>query len=411
MRKVLYSFLLTFFLSVPYINSQKNLAVPGNPGIEVYLLTINPGIETYSHYGHSAIRVKIPEKNLDVVYNWGVFDFSTPNFAWKFAKGRLDYILMADSFNSFISQYIKEERSVYQQKVNLSPEETDQLLYLISENLRPENVKYRYDFFYDDCSTRIRDLFEKLIGDDLMYPPPVKKSVLPTFREKVGEYQRYYPWLKVGIDLIMGLPADKKASERDQMFLPFDLQTGLSEAVINKGGRNIPLLQNPQAVIEFDLPEHKNNILTSPLIVLGLMLIAIIIFSAAYRRERLNRIVDILLFTVFSILAVLMIFFNFFSDHQQMKWNLNIIWLNPFLIMCLVSLIFNLNNDRWFRIVFYLELLMLLPMFFMPAVFNNAFIPLCMIIMLRSSMRADFSWNPFSLITGEIASSSIHSKL
>ena len=134
------------------------------------------------------------------------------------------------------------------------------LLNLISENLKPENVKYRYDFFYDDCSTRIRDLLEKSIGSKLLYPPAETKN-LPTFRDKVGEYQKDYMWLKLGIDLIMGIPADKKASLRDQMFLPFDLQRGLSEAVINRGNKMIPLLQNPVSVIEFDLPDHNRKIL------------------------------------------------------------------------------------------------------------------------------------------------------
>ena len=388
MQKIIFFLSLLLFAALPELFSQED------KGIEVYLITCNPGTETYSHYGHSALRIVIPEKNSDLVYNWGVFDFSTSNFAWKFAKGRLEYMLLADSFENFLSGYIFEKRSVYQQKINMEPGEIEKMFNLISENLKPENVRYRYDFFYDDCSTRIRDLLEKSIGTKLLYPPAETKK-LPTFRQKVGDYQRDYMWLKLGIDLIMGIHADKKASLRDQMFLPFDLQRGLSETVINRGNKMIPLLQNMESVIDFELPDHNRNIFFSPPLILGFILVLIIIFSATYHGTGINKLVDIVLFTVFSVLAMLMIFFNFFTDHMQMKWNLNIIWLNPFLILCLVSLVFNRNRQIWFKLVFFLALIFILPLFLLPQVFNNALVPLALIIILRSSIRSGFSWNPF----------------
>lgn len=400
MAKIIISFITLSFVLLTDVSSQKITVETPDTGIDVYLLTIDPGIETYSHYGHSALRVKIHSNNIDVVYNWGVFDFSTPNFAWKFAKGKLDYMLVADSFERFISQYVHEKRSVYQQKVNLDQKETEHLLSLISENMKPENVKYRYDFFYDDCSTRIRDLFEKIFGDALVYPEFKDRADLPTFRDKVGEYQRDYPWLNAGIDLLFGLSAYRKASVRDQMFLPFDLQSVLSETTILKGRKLIPLLRNPETIIKYPLPQHKRSVLTSPLVILGLLLILVIIISATYRGKG-NRIIDIVFFTAISVLSVLMIFFNFFSDHEQLKWNMNILWLNPVILLCLVSLLLGWNRESWFRIAFFLALIILVPMFFMPAVFNNAFIPLNLIIILRSSMWAGFSWNPFSLQTEE----------
>ena len=131
----------------------------GNDTI-VYLITCNPGTETYSIYGHSALRIVNKTDNTDLVYNWGVFDFSTPNFAWKFARGRLEYMLEKETMNNFLRTYLYEERTVFSQRINLLPDETRLLLLLINENLKPENVKYLYDFFYDDCSTRIRDLLE-----------------------------------------------------------------------------------------------------------------------------------------------------------------------------------------------------------------------------------------------------------
>lgn len=389
MKKILIILSVLLFTALPKLFSQ-DTASP-----EVYLITCSPGIETYSIYGHSALRIIIPEKKSDMVYNWGVFDFSTPNFTWKFAKGRLDYLLDVYPYNSFLQEYMAEKRSVYIQKINLEPVEIEKLFSLIAENLKPENIKYRYDFFYDDCCTRIRDLLEKSLGEKLLYSPAETKK-LPTFRDKVGEYQKPFSWLDFGINLIMGMPADKRSSLRDQMFLPIDMQKGLSQATINRGTKMIPLLQNPETVFEFDRPEIKSKILFSPLLVFSVILILIIIFSARYKGIIINKIVDIILFSLFSMLALMMIFFNFFTDHQQMKWNLNIIWLNPFLVLCLVSIIFNKNRKIWFKWAFYLALIFLLPMIFLSGMFNNALIPLALIIILRSSIRAGFEGNPFS---------------
>jgi hypothetical protein len=165
MKKLLLisAFLLMLCLEQVYSQSASDTTI--------YLITCGPGTQTYSIYGHSAIRIVIPEKKSDMVYNWGVFDFNTPNFAWKFAKGRLDYMLIEESLPQFLGEYVYEKRYVYSQKLNINPQETERLVSLVKENLRPENAKYRYDFFYDNCSTRIRDIFEKSIGNNLLYPP------------------------------------------------------------------------------------------------------------------------------------------------------------------------------------------------------------------------------------------------
>ena len=391
MKKIKYTYSLLLLLALPV-----NLYAQDLTGIEIYLITCGPGTETYSVYGHSALRIIDHNKGSDLVYNWGIFDFSTPGFTWKFAKGRLDYMLGVDNYSRFLQSYLVEKRWVKSQKVNLEPEETWKLMLLIRENLKSENIKYRYDFFYDDCSTRIRDLFEKVLEDKLIYTPSSEKKA-PSFRELVEKYQRPFPWLNFGINLIMGTPADKKADIRAKMFLPLEMQEGLSGAVIKRNGKMVPLIQNPEMVLDFKTPVVKSSWLTSPLFVFTLMLILLIIFSALIKGKKVNKIFDIILFSIFSILAVLMIFFNFFTDHQQMKWNLNILWLNPFIIICLFDLIFNTGRTVWFKTVFTLGLLALILQFLTPHLFNNAFIPLLIMILVRSSARSDYKWNPFTL--------------
>jgi hypothetical protein len=362
-----------------------------------YLLTCGPGTETYSIYGHSALRIVIPEKHIDAVYNWGVFDFDTPNFVWKFAKGRLDYMISEETANSFLSVYNFEHRYVVSQKININSKETQTLLELINENIKPENRKYRYDFFYDDCSTRIRDLLEKAVGEKLMYPP-AEPGKNPTFRDMVARYQNPYPWLRFGVDLIMGSTADKKAVFRDKMFLPIDMKDGLSKAVVRRSDKMIPLLQNPETILDFEAPVVKQNFFISPPFIFTLAIIVILILAGLTKSWRIIRIIDIIIYLVFSSLSILMIFFNFFTDHQQMKWNLNIIWLNPIIIICLVMLILNKTGTIWFRIVFYISSVFLVLQFVLPQDFNIAFSLLTIIILIRSSVRCEFGWNPLNIL-------------
>jgi hypothetical protein len=361
-----------------------------------YLITCGPGTETYSMYGHSALRIAIADKHSDIIYNWGVFDPNTKNFAWKFAKGRLDYMLDTEITKSFLQSYFFEQRYVYSQRINIDSKELRKLTELINENLRPENIKYRYDFFYDDCSTRIRDLLEISIGDKLKYPPPEIGKV-PTFREMVARYQNPYPWLKFGVDLIMGSTSDKKAHFRDQMFLPIEMKDGLSKAVIQRSDKRIPLLQNPEVLIDFNNPVVKQNFLISPPFVFTLLIIVILILAAMTKSRKIIRIIDIIIFSVFSILSILMVFFNFFTDHEQMRWNLNIIWLNPFIIVCLLMLVLNKTGEVWFRIVFYISAAFLVIQYILPQDFNLGFLLLDVIILIRSSVRSKFEWNPLSI--------------
>jgi hypothetical protein len=359
-------------------------------------LTCGPGTETYSIYGHSAIRIVISGNSSDNVYNWGVFDFSTPNFAWKFAKGRLEYMLGVEPMDRFLQSYFFEQRIVYSQKINLTSDEIVKLISLIDENLKPENVKYKYDFFYDDCSTRIRDLLEESIGKKLLYPLS-ETDENPTFREMVGKYQNPFPWLKFGIDLIMGSPGDKEASSRDRMFLPIDMQNELVETRIIRDGKMIPLLQNPEVILDFKPPASRQRLLISPVFVFTYLLVIMVILTGLIRSRKSNRIFDIMVYSVYSILALLMIFFNFFTDHQQMKWNLNIIWLNPVIILCLISLIINKTSLVLYRIIFVTSVAFLVLQIILPQDFNSAINPLVFILVLRSSVTSEFGWNPLSL--------------
>jgi hypothetical protein len=391
MKKISVAMMVVLFFSAWDLRSQ-DIA-----DAEVYLLTCGPGMETYSVYGHSALRIVFPGQKRDLVYNWGVFDFSTRNFTWKFAKGRLEYMLGVYPYETFLKEYESEQRWVVSQKINLDDEEKSELFVLINENLKPENIKYRYDFFYDNCSTRIRDLLEKAAGKNLLYPEEESRKSLPTFRESAGEFQKSFRWLKFGIDLLLGSPSDKKATFRDRMFLPLYLRSGLSELQIRRSNKMIPLLRNPETILNFQQPAPKEKLFVSPIFIFSLVLIACIILSGSIKGKSSNRIIDIIIYSVFSVLAIMMIFFNFFTDHAQLRWNFNIVWLNPFVIVCLICLVANKKCVKWFRITFWTSAIFLALMVVLPQHFDNAIVPLVAILLLRSSMRAGFSWNPLTL--------------
>jgi len=390
MKKVL--IVILFFLTI----ISKNLNSQSIQDTSIYLITCSPGTETYSIYGHSAIRVEILHLNSDIIYNWGVFDFNTPNFVWKFAKGRLDYLLDTSEFQRFMPEYFYEKRSVFSQKINLESSEKRVLLSLIQVNLLPENRSYRYDFFYDDCSTRIRDLIEKAVGTKLIYPPEEKRR-MPSFRDLVGEFQKSYPWLKMGVDLIMGTPGEVKANFRDMMFLPLYLQKNLTMAILNRDHKMTPLLSSRETLLEFDPQVVKKRFYATPIFIFTILFIIIVVLSVLFKKIRIINILDIFLFAVFSVLSVFMIFFNFFSDHLQMKLNLNLVWFNPAVIVCLLYLIFRRKGEIWFRIVFFLALVFLPLIIIFPSAINSSFVPVILILILRSSARGNFAWNPFSV--------------
>ena len=391
MKRILFLLLLALFFPSHRLNSQ------GTAPVDVYLLTCGPGTEIYSIYGHSALRVVNPADDMDIVYNWGVFDFSTSFFAWKFARGNLNYMLGAYSYDSFLEEYKSEKRWVVSQKINLQPADISTLFSLIAENLKPQNITYRYDFYYDNCSTRIRDLLEKTLGDALVYPPAMPRVKERSFRALAGDYERWYPWLKFGIDIMIGSPGDKKASFREQMFLPIELKNGLSKLTIQRGGQITPLLKNPVTIVDFPSPVLKEKFISSPFFLFTLLLVLLIILAGTLRGRKFNRLLDIFLFAVYSLLALMMIFANFFSLHNELKWNLNIIWLNPFILICLLSLILNRDWQVWFRVTFFLAAGFLAVAAILPQHVNNAFVPLIIILMLRSSVRSGFSWNPLNL--------------
>jgi hypothetical protein len=187
----------------------------------------------------------------------------------------------------------------------------------------------------------------------------------------------------VGIDLLLGLPADRKASAEDQMFLPDFLMTNLTEASVVRASGSSELLAEPEIVVEFEPAQVTSSRFASPMFVLWSLLAVIIILSLTNIKSKWWRRIDILIFTVYSILTLLLLFMTFFTDHNATRWNLNLLWLSPLVLVTLANLIMKVRSVYWYRINLTVTALFLPCSFLLPQSFNRYFVPLILILIVR----------------------------
>jgi len=353
---------------------------------DVYLITCAPGNETYSIYGHTALRICVRGTSIDRVYNWGIFDFSTPNFAFRFARGRLDYMLGSYGYDIFVNEYIAEGRAVWSQTLNLTTAEKEKLFAMINENLKPENVKYRYDFFFDNCATRIRDILVSAASDTIIFPVKEKQQ---TFRQLIDPKQKVLPWIDFGADMLLGLQADKKASVADEMFLPAYLMDNLSASVIVHGNNREPIAGKPVTVV--DLPAVPAGARPwMPLLVFSLILLFVLLVTFVPGPSLPGRITDIILFIIYSVLALLLIFTNFFSQHDALHYNLLILGINPLIPVLAGYILAGKKAVKLSRIALIISLLWIPVSLIAGQGINPALIPLVLIIMVRLFRHSAF---------------------
>ncbi|MFO7756468.1 MAG: DUF4105 domain-containing protein [Bacteroidales bacterium] len=357
---------------------------------QVFLLTCDPGPESHTMYGHSALRLYDSISGTDVVYNWGVFDFSTTNFNYKFARGRLNYKLAAYSYKSFLNEYRPTKRSVYMQKLYMPDKELLKLKKMLDENLKPENVFYKYDFFWDNCATRIRDILEDVYGDKLVYPEQDEEPDV-TYRERIDEFHDGVLWMDAGIDLLLGSPADQPCGFRESMFLPEYLMKNLSEAHITDGDKRVMLLGPTEIVFDHERPQYDTGLLKQPWFWLSIAFIIVFLFTSLVRIPALQNAFDLVFWSVLTLLALLMIFLNYVTDHVAMGQNYNMIWLNPLIPIALYA-IFAKNKLYWFwRAQIALAVIFMLVIVLINQSINPAFIPVLLMIIIRSYYRLSLS--------------------
>lgn len=297
--------------------------------IEIFLLTASPGVETYAAFGHSAIRVYIPSKGINSVFNYGTFDFETPNFYLKFSTGRLMYFLSQAHYIEFIEAYHSWGQAIYEQKLLLTPKQSVHLVQLIKENYREENRYYRYGFFYDNCATRIRDIIEKATEQKIVYDSTyiTKKE---SFRQLIGNYLGKTPWVYFGINILLGTGTDSIATLRDYMFLPEHLRDLYSRSYIQAGDSLRHLTAPPVELFPPALVFPKTNLILSPISIMSILFVFISLLTwFEMKRKWKFEWLDRFLFFITGILGILLTTLWIWSLHHELENNFNVLWANP----------------------------------------------------------------------------------
>ena len=322
--------LLVLIAAVPAAAQTAPRLLPSGPPdtLAVSLLTMLPGREVYSLFGHSAIRIRSPARGLDRAYNFGTFDFDQPFFMVRFARGQLDYILDTAPFADELAHYRALGRPMIEQRLALSPAAAEALLRNLDENARPENRAYRYDFFFDNCSTRLLDVVARATaeaGQGRVALAPATER--PTFRELLYRNTRGAPAIALGMNLALGTPADRVATAREQTFLPVGLADALDRATV--GGR--PLVASRDTLFWVPgagtVPQRTEPVVPALAALLGLAWLAAALRPARFARW--GRAADVALFGAVGVMGVVFAFLWLGTDHTVTGPNLNLLWAFP----------------------------------------------------------------------------------
>lgn len=357
------------------------------------LLTCSPGSELYSTFGHSALRVVDTVSGMDYVFNWGTFDFSDPDFYTKFVRGKLLYYLNVESFGDFMLGYRYEQRSVYEQVLQLSCAEKTELDQLLRENLKTENRYYKYDFCYDNCTTRLRELIAKATQPP--YPvPAILPAGEPSFRTLIHQYldAGNQPWSKLGIDLLLGMPLDQKLDHRTAQFLPDYLLKALDSTQRNEEtGSGVQRLVAEKKTLYQATEATPQGSGITPLgvfSILALLVMALSFFAKTPRAQKILNGIDFSWLFLSGALGFLFIFMWLFTDHQACRNNLNLLWAYP--PNLLVAFLF---WKPWktvrlhFGFLIGLYSLLLLSWWILPQALNPALIPFVVLMLVRAWKR------------------------
>lgn len=320
-------YILIFLLFLIFKTSETQANTVNSDSIQVSLITCSPGNQIYTLFGHTAIRVKIPSQNYDIVYNYGIFDFNSENFIWRFTLGETDYILGRYHFDDFLKEYISSNRTVWEQTINASISEKLKLIKSLEKNALPENRVYRYNFFFDNCATRP---FKK-INESISSPIQLNDNdtITYSFRDIIHRYTTEQPWSQFGIDLCLGSEADKPIGIYQKIFIPIELMNALN---LNNA-TNSNLFGSIETLYSSEQPSNTKSIfdIISPLFIFGILLIIIISCTILeIYRKKVFWTIDALLFPLYGITGCVLAFISFFSVHPTVFPNYILIVFNPF---------------------------------------------------------------------------------
>lgn len=376
--------LMTGFLSHAQVGELSSRA-------QFSVLTCGPGHDLYATFGHSAFRLRDPLNRIDRVYNYGTFDFNTPNFYMKFAKGQLPYALSKEKFENFIYTYQLENRWVREQLLDLSSAEKSALYAFLEENHKPENRFYPYDFLFENCATKIPEVLEIVLGTPLNYTYNHLTDDL-TYRDLIQKNLRDNTWSSFGIDLALGSVIDRQAKDSEYSFLPEYVERQVAHASL----RNTPLVKRERIILDLRLPGAPVYFIATPLFWLLLLLaLTIVITWTDFKNQIRSRVLDFLLFFITGSCGIVIVFLWFFTDHNATQWNANILWAFPFNLILALQTAFrpSLGGGIKYYLWGLLICAVIVPLLWLTGiqVFSTLLIPILASLLLRYSYLIFYS--------------------
>ncbi|RDV14423.1 DUF4105 domain-containing protein [Pontibacter diazotrophicus] len=364
-----------------------------SPQAKISLITCSSGPELYAIFGHSAVRVNDPVNGFDIVFNYGTFDFNEPNFYLKFARGKLNYKLSIAYFRDFVYSYTMDNRSVYEQEMNFTEEQKQQYWGFLTNNYLPANRFYLYDFFFDNCATRIRD------GVEATFPNQIRFNISHfdedmSFRNLIDLYLPPQPWGDLGIDFSLGARIDREATPYEYMFLPDYLAKGFANATITENGQTQPLVGEMQVLFEREPIPMSRGIFTPTLVFWLFFAVVLALTVVDWMKRRRSRVFDMVFFFIIGLMGIIMLLLWFATDHQATAYNFNLLWAIPTHIVVAFFLGHNKLQDwvsKYMLATAIVAGVLLLFWPWWPQMLHTAFIPVTLALGLRAAYTVWFS--------------------
>jgi len=351
----------------------------------ISVITCGAGNELYTAFGHSAFRIYDPVLKIDKVYNYGTFDFNVPNFYLNFIEGNLMYQLSTTTFSRFLSTYYYENRWVKTQELNLNTFEVQEIFNFLENNAKPENKLYQYDFFYNNCSTKIENVIVAVLKDKVTFNNN-HITTNKTHRDLIADYTANFKWAKFGIDLALGSVIDNKATKDAYKFLPDYIYQAFDNATISNKNETKPLVKSKSTLLK-SKKEDKPLRLIQPLPVFSMISILLIWFTYRnYKSNKRSKWIDFTLYFTTGFIGIVVLLLWFATAHTATYKNFNFLWaFAPNLIVAFYMLKSKL--PKWLMyynlLLSILVVLMLLLWVFKIQVFNNALLPVIFALILR----------------------------
>ena len=374
-----------FLIFSVFLSNNKSIAQLSDQA-QISLLTCAEGEDIYSLFGHSALRVYDPANNIDNCYNWGMFEFDSDEivFATKFTKGRLKYYMDEQDFGYFMMEYDYFQRTVKEQVLNLTYEQKNNLWKALKENYLPENRVYKYDFFFDNCATRIRDILQNTIGDNLVLKAHPNENTY-SLRELLNNTINHMPWLGFGMDLALGSKVDIKANNDKMMFLPKYMHAIYADSEVLINGKAQPLVLSERTLVNGINHKAESSFWSAPIFLFWVLFVISVILTLNKIRF-LTKLWDATLLLVFGVLGIIIVFLWFGTDHLTMRPNFNVLWANPLYLFFLLPLIREKLHQKLNKAYLVMSILLILVIFgamIIPQEFNSATSPIILIFTFK----------------------------